>query len=334
MPNLDFVRSVAVITVVVEHTLMVMGINNFGPYPIPYLGVLGVLVFFVLTALVLMWSLERRPHTLDFYIRRWFRIYPLAWAVIVVALVFHTPTGPGFVYTHPGIKEVLLEATLLRDSGRDLVGVMWSLPYEVQMYLLLPMAFFFVRKNFSLWPLLLLWGLVIFITHSFPSSGHSFAVALGYFLPGIMAYVAFGRWKPCLPGWLLPVFLVAMWAVFLYHCNFHKGWWFCLTVGLGLPLFRQLRSEWVLAPSRQIAKYSYGVYLTHSFAIAIGFHLMRGHSLAVRLLAESVPLVILPVLAYHLLEHPMIRIGSRLAAKAEAKYEQRELRQYRAEPTA
>jgi len=334
LPNLDFVRSVAVITVVVEHTLLALRIKTMGPYETGYMGVMGVLVFFVLTALVLMWSLERKPHTLDFYIRRWFRIYPLALAVIVVALVFHSPTNEFFVTAHPNLKELLYQSSLLRVSGAELLGVMWSLPYEVEMYLLLPLLFFFVQKNFSIWPLLAIWFLVILTTHGTPSAGHNFGVAIGYFLPGIMAYVGFGRWKPMLPGWLLPVFLVAAWAVGWYHFTFHKAWLFCLVIGLGLPMFRQMSSNLVLAPSRIIAKYSYGIYLTHSFAIVIGLYLLRGHSLTVRLLAEAVPLVVLPVLAYHLLEHPMIRIGSRLAAKAEAKYEQRELKQYREQPMA
>jgi peptidoglycan/LPS O-acetylase OafA/YrhL len=333
-PNLDFVRSVAVITVVAEHTLLSLGVQRVGPYPIPYLGVLGVLVFFVLTSLVLMWSLERRPHTLDFYIRRLFRIYPLALTVMTFALLLHTPTSFDTRVAHPGVKELLLQASLMRVSGQELMGVMWSLPYEVQMYLLLPVLFFFVRKNFSLWPLLLMWGLVVITTIGVSNTEHNLAVSFGYFLPGIMAYVAFGRWAPRLPGWLLPIFLAVMWAVFLYRCNFHKGWWFCLIMGLGLPLFRQMESQVVLVPSKVIAKYSYGIYLTHPFAIAIGLILLRGHSLTVRLLGELVPLIVLPMLAYHLVEHPMIRLGSRLAAKAEALYEQREMRQFREEPSA
>ena len=321
------------ITVVVEHTLIALGVRTLGPFPVPYLGVLGVLVFFVLTALVLMWSLERRPHTLDFYIRRWFRIYPLALAMIGIAWLLHVKVGVQPVHANPSLKEILVQATLLRMSSTELIGVMWTLPYEVQMYVLLPVLFFFVRKNFSLWPLLLLWGLVVEATVGVPSSGHNFAVALGYFLPGVMAYVGFGRWKAMLPGWLLPVFLAVMWAIFLYRFNFHKGWFFCLIIGLSLPLFQQMGSEWVLAPSRQIAKYSYGIYLTHPFAIVIGLYLLRGRSLTMRLLVELISLVVFPVLAYHLLEHPMILVGSRLAAKAEGKYEQREMRRLR-EPMA
>jgi len=93
MPNLDFVRSIAVISVILEHTLLALGIKQVGPFPVGYLGVMGVMVFFVLTVLVLMWSLERKPHTLDFYIRRVFRIYPLAMAAIIAAVTLHAPVA-------------------------------------------------------------------------------------------------------------------------------------------------------------------------------------------------------------------------------------------------
>jgi len=71
------------------------------------------------------------------------------------------------------------------------------------------------------------------------------------------------------------------------------------------------------------------VYLTHPFALVIGLYLLRGHSLALRLSVEAIFLVVLPVLAYHLLEHPLVRIGSRVAARAEKKYEQAELKHFR-----
>jgi peptidoglycan/LPS O-acetylase OafA/YrhL len=92
-------------------------------------------------------------------------------------------------------------------------------------------------------------------------------------------------------------------------------------LGLGLPLFHQIRAPWLIAATHTIAKYSYGIYLMHPFALVIGLYLLRGHSLGLRLLAEAVPLVVLPVLAYHLIEHPMIRAGTRLAARMEQREE-------------
>ena len=337
VPNLDVVRSIAVLSVVVEHTLLALKISQIGPFPIADMGVLGVFLFFVLTSLVLMWSLERKPHPLDFYIRRWFRIYPLALVVMVAALLTHAPTAGTatdfFVAAHPGFKDLLVQACLLDSAlfsgARYVVTVMWSLPYEIEMYILLPIIFFFLRRNFSLWPLLLLWALVLVNARPVSGNHHNFAVAIDYFLPGVMAYVGFSRWKPRLPGWLLPVFLAGMWAVFLPYFNFHRGWIFCLIIGLALPFFRQIKSELVLAPCRQIAKYSYGIYLTHPFALVVGLYVLRAHSLWVQISVELVLLVALPVIAYHLIEHPLIRVGSRLAGRLEKNYEQREVEQYR-----
>jgi peptidoglycan/LPS O-acetylase OafA/YrhL len=125
------------------------------------------------------------------------------------------------------------------------------------------------------------------------------------------------------------VFLGALWAAFLCRANYHTGWFASLALGLGLPMFRQMRANWAIVPCRIIAKYSYGIYLMHSFAILIGLDMLRRHSLGVRLLAEAVPLVVLPVLAYHLLENPLIKIGARVAAHAEQRYEQHELKNFR-----
>jgi peptidoglycan/LPS O-acetylase OafA/YrhL len=336
LPNLDFVRSVAVISVVVEHTLISLGVLKIGPFPVPYLGVMGVMVFFVLTTLVLMWSLERKPHTLDFYIRRLFRIYPLALAAIAAVVLFHAPVAGSvqkyFQYGSPGLMDILVQSTLIPNmisGGPPVMGVLWSLPYEVEMYVLLPALFFFLRRNFAVWPLLVIWVMTVLLARNVPHDAHNFGVAIGYFLTGAIAYVGFGRWRPRLPAWMLAVFLGVLWAAFLLHANFHTGWYACLLLGLGLPMFRQMHADWVIVPSRIIAKYSYGVYLTHPFAIVIGMYLLRGHSLGVRLLAEIVPLVALPVVAYHLLEHPMIRVGSRLATRAEKRYEQHELEDFR-----
>ena len=55
----------------------------------------------------------------------------------------------------------------------------------------------------------------------------------------------------------------------------------------------------------------------------------RGCSLWIQPLAKIVPLVVLPVLAYHLLEHPRVSLGSRIAKRAERDYEQHEAESFR-----
>jgi peptidoglycan/LPS O-acetylase OafA/YrhL len=118
-----------------------LGVLKLGPFPIPYLGVMGVMVFFVHTTLVLMWSLERKPNTLDFYIRRAFRIYPLALVAIALVMIFHAPVAgtasQPFHYADPRWRNVAAQATLIPNMLTDkapIMRVLWSLPYEVEMY--------------------------------------------------------------------------------------------------------------------------------------------------------------------------------------------------------
>lgn len=337
LANLDFVRAVAVVSVVVEHTLMAYGVSRIGPWASNWIGVVGVFVFFVHTALVLMWSLERKPHILDFYIRRVFRIYPLALLAILVTVTLHAPVsggGPGyFSYHPPPDRRDLLPALLLLPNlfrGYMPVGVMWSLPYEVQMYLGLPLLFSFVRQNFSVWPLLLFWGFTVAVCrHLFLGVAHNFFLCIPYFLPGVIAYVGFGRWRAFLPSWTLPLALGAAWAWFMRDPGWRRADVLCLGIGLLLPLFHQLRAPVLVRCSHLVAKYSYGAYLTHPFAIVLGLYCMPHAPLALQLFTIAASTAAFSVAAYHLLEHPFIRLGSRLASRAETRYEQHELATFR-----
>jgi len=335
LPNLDLLRAVAVLTVFVEHVLLAYNVQYIGSWEVQWIGVVGVFIFFVHTALVLMWSLERKPHTLDFYIRRIFRIYPLAILTICVVLLFHAPVGgtPAhfFRYLPPPGSHALIRAFLLipnlgpPNPGYLPSGVMWSLPYEVQMYLLLPVVYFFVRSNFTLWPLLLLWLFDILVCETlFPGQPHNFFLVIPYFLPGIMAYIGFGRQKAVLPAWIFPFALIALWGAFMLHPGWRIANVLCLALGLGLPFFHQITRRPLMVVSHTIAKYSYGIYLAHPFSIVLGLYLMPHAPLALQLTVMVVTTAAFAVAGYHLLEHPMIQLGARLAKRIEKRYEQHE----------
>jgi len=327
LPNLDLLRSLAVLSVVLDHVLLAYGITSIGPLHVEWIGLCGVFVFFVHTALVLMWSLERKPHTLDFYIRRIFRIYPLPILACAVALLFHAPVHGTplhyFQYTAPPGPLSALAAFLLipnlvpGGSGYLPESVMWSLPYEVEMYVLLPVIFFFVRRNFSLWPLVLFWTFAFVVGKSlFPGDGHNFILCLPLFIPGVIAYVGFSRYRSRLPAWTFPIALLAAWTLLVIGPRWRRADVLCLALGLGLPLFHQITAPWLIAASHTIAKYSYGIVL--------GLYLLPHRPIAIQIAVILSSTALLAAAAYHLLEAPMIRIGSRLANRAEQRYEQHE----------
>lgn len=326
-PNLDLLRAVAILCVILDHNLMAVHKDFWHGINITWIGIIGVWMFFVHTSLVLMWSLERRPYTLDFYIRRVFRIYPLTLIAIAIILLTHARvTGFGkdlFDFTPVSHGNVLATSLLLYNlwppawEYKPVEYVIWTLPLEIEMYLFLPVLFAFARKGRPLLPLLLMWVFLAVLIYPYFVYGVNIFTAVLNFLPGVMAFVAFRHRSPTLPFWSFPVFLACGIAAVLRQPTIPAGWVFCLFLGLTLPLFKPMRSAGLRWLSHNFAKYSFGAYLAHPFALAFGFYYLRGHSFALRLGVEAVSIVVLSVAAYHSVEKPMIDLGSRFAAYVE-----------------
>lgn len=324
MPNLDFVRSIAVLLVFVEHVLLALRIYELGPFPVAWIGVSGVFMFFILTSLVLMWSLDRAPGFLNFYVRRIFRIYPLAITAILVIVFFHTPTmqspNGDTYFIMPSLRSIAENLLLIQDlHGKSILGVMWSLPLEVHMYLFLPFFYFFLRRKFFAWPIVLLWLCFVILGHIFYKAFYgTFLGCVTCFLPGITAYVLYAKIRPRLPFFVLPILLLADVLLFLLRPSFQTGSFFALVIGLALPWFMQIRQPLSKRVFHVIAKYSYGIYLAHPFCIALGINFLSSYPLFVRLAVTVGSLAIVVPLAYHLLEKPMMNLGAKLAARIEA----------------
>jgi peptidoglycan/LPS O-acetylase OafA/YrhL len=317
LPNLDLLRSVAVISVLVAHISGAIHQDHYGLF----YGAFGVGIFFLHTALVLMWSLERRPNALDFYIRRIARIYPLSIVIVLLAVFLHAKVssfpqyGPFYLYAAPTFKQTIAHVLLIQNffSGNFIVYPMWSLPIEVQMYVLLPALSFYLRRKKSLWPLLLAWVFFVAILYHFGARETNLSFAIPFFLPGLIGYVGFSTWTPRLPGWSFLLFLGIIVWIGGHSPNWPAATWPCLALGLLLPNFRQLRPGPLPTACWHIARYSYGIYLTHPFAILLGLYVCRHSSLVVQYGVLFTSLTVFSVVAYHLVEAPCMHAGARLA---------------------
>ena len=114
-PNLDFLRASAVLIVYLFH--LIITTNTRLP---DYLGQFGVLLFFVHTSLVLMFSLERIEATegsffLTFYLRRLFRIYPLSIFCVSVIVLFQLPRAPWWPWSNPDLSTILANLFLYTE---------------------------------------------------------------------------------------------------------------------------------------------------------------------------------------------------------------------------
>lgn len=338
--NLDLLRAIAVLLVFLGHLTLFHGLLTLGPFHLILMGTLGVMLFFVHTCLVLMQSLERQwkryfqqfPNNtsggflffVEFMMRRCFRIYPLSVVVILLILAFRLPLAtisPGhFVGFSPDFGDILANLFLVQNLSRrsPLLGPIWSLPYELQMYLFLPFLFLLLWPNRSLWRVAAAWIIALFLAlmvlRVWPNP--NIVLFLPCFLPGVFAYQLQRIVKPRLSSILWPSMVLIPVLVFLLSkpgMNWIEKWALCLVIGLTAPFFHQITHPWLVASSRSIAKYSYGIYLTHFFSIWFSFEYLSSTHLAFRVVVFLLLATGLPVLFYHLFEQPMIDLGKRLA---------------------
>jgi peptidoglycan/LPS O-acetylase OafA/YrhL len=310
--NLDVLRAVAVLMVFCHH---ILEYGYFSERRVSGLGQFGVLVFFVHTSLVLMMSMERNSGALNFYIRRFFRIYPLSILVVGLVVVLHIPSNPAREYASLGTFNLLSNFALTMNLTHSPMALapLWSLPIEVQMYVVLPLLFLVTRTSHLLRNLMLLWAALVPLAYFQPlmTGPHNIMRFAPCFIPGIIAYALLGKWKPKLPWFVWPVFIVAAYLAYQWFDPHGFGWAECLALGLGIPLFREVQVPMVRRVAGAIAKYSYGIYLFHLIAIYCCFDWMTGATW-LRVVASLAFTAVAAVASYHLLEEPLIEYGRRL----------------------
>jgi peptidoglycan/LPS O-acetylase OafA/YrhL len=255
---------------------------------------------------------------LAFWVRRIFRIYPLS--ILIVLVVFlgrlpveHLPPG-GFasdrIWTGAVVANLLLMQNL--TQAPSMPAPLWSLPYEMQMYVLLPFLYLLVRRMKSVRFAVLLWILSIPLAYIEPrlSPWFSLLKAFPYFLPGLIAYRLWGRPRSPWRSFAWPVVLVALAIVASLWYRDEVGWLACLLIGLIVPRFAALQSSWLRRASHEIAKYSYSIYLVHVICLWLAFSRLQALGPAVGWLVFLLTVVLLPIALFHAIEAPMIRAGS------------------------
>lgn len=315
--NLDILRAIAVLLVVVCHLLESAGIESVGWIVIPRLGLNGVLFFFVHTSLVLMLSMQRQSMTYwQFIIRRVFRIYPLS---ILLVSFYYFSAIPDLVYNEGVLSPAKFVSNLLLvqnlTGARSMPIVLWSLPFEMQMYLLLPLLFVFctsLPRTFVAWGIAAALALAQRFTIGVRPEIFAF---MPCFIPGVMAFVAFKRERFLSASFWIP--LLACFVLIFPLMRFPgANWLLCLALGLALPFFREMSPNLLTKCSEYVARYSYGIYMTHMLAIYVAFGLFTDYPVAVRIAVFTSLFIALPVLLYHAIEEPFVKLGKSITTPA------------------
>jgi len=314
-------------------TVVVVGIHYLGmtgrvPHAMGALPRVVVLMFFVHTSFVLMLSLERQqiksPEKLwrRFMLRRFFRVYPLPIFVLAAIILFRIPSQmvpPSFQYLRLGttgiISNFLLTMNLTRSDS--ILSPMWSLPYEFQLYFVLPALFLLVQRWRSPAPVFGLWCVALALALVQPVIPRVGRLDILEFVPcfvaGILCYKLSKTVKPMLPFVLWPILIPAFMFICLLSSNpnhWPAAWLACLLTALTAPFIRQAHNGVVRNVSHWLAQHSFGIYLSHYFCLWLAFRVNHFPWLAQWTIFVAT-MLLLPVALYRLIESPMISLGNR-----------------------
>jgi len=329
--NLDYLRAIAVCSVYIAH----LGYTKFqGMFE--HIGTAGVMLFFVHTSLVLLRSLDRSglagtPRLKWFYIRRVFRIYPLSIVCVALVVVFRIPEMPLGTFHYFGIIALLADLALVQNitHSRDFLGPLWSLPWEMQMYVVLPFLYMlivrFPKRYLSIWLLVLAVLLRSAVAAISPDLPYYFEY-VPCFLAGVVAFQLGRTIVPRLHYALWILFIVLsisgwylLWEaepkVFGHPLRSITSYALCAVVGLSFNFFKDIPSGIFAKVCFVIAKYSYGIYLLHIPAMYVAFVVLSHFPAAIQWLVLCILSTGLPWLACRFVEEPMIRVGRLLGAR-------------------
>lgn len=320
----------AALAVLIAHIAVIIAQPRFFGR-LPGSGVLekfgaGVDFFFVLSGFIIAWvhwdDIGRPAEVGSYALRRFRRIFPPYWGVLLpLSLAYFLFPSAGDPSQHD-FGNFVASFLLLPYPEHPILGVAWTLVYEIIFYTLFALLILFGRGMF--W-LLALWGLAVLVVNlTFDRLTYPFSILLDVrnlqFLMGILAALWVRRVRVPAPR---AVALIGTGLFLAQLLVFHPVLDDPLVGRLGFGMAAVLAIVGVVgwerdgrlsvtAPLRLLGAASYSIYLVHGIAISAAIHIVSWlFPRDVPLLLPLIALVVSGVVAgigYHLIvERPLLR---------------------------
>jgi peptidoglycan/LPS O-acetylase OafA/YrhL len=347
MPQLDALRAFAVGGVLLTHF---WGLNRL-PFHLGILdwGFLGVRLFFVLSGFLITGILLRCRDMADttsgsrwffvrqFYLRRFLRIFPIYYLVILLAIVVNFQPARAIILW---LVTYSLNAYIsLRHQWSPVghFGHFWSLAVEEQFYIVWPCLILFARRKWLI--ALAFCGIILAPAYRlFVFSHHLASIEINTFTLGNMDTIAMGALlalachsefsrqdiERILKLVVFPVGVAGMALIFILLYNHISsmpyavlydstaGLVFCYIVGFASWGFRGAAGAVLNSrPLIYIGKISYGIYVYHAFMPVIVSHVVSLFGVkyqqvgALNFVCCSIAVVVVAAASWHLLERPI-----------------------------
>jgi peptidoglycan/LPS O-acetylase OafA/YrhL len=339
--NFDLIRLFAALQVAILHTKEHLKINSSNNLWNVFLECIrpfqGVPIFFAISGFLIFASYDNNPSAKKYFKNRYLRIYPLLYAITIITtiLLIVFATNPisfkslitwfvgqvtWFQYYTPGG---------LRYFGAGTPnGSLWTIPVELEFYLLVPLLYY-LNKKFGNITLVTL-ALCSFIAYTFiPHSSlpivykklfeTSILYYLLHFTVGIFLYLYFNKIKNIIVNkgliWLgayIVFFLVFDKYAGLYHSLYSPS---LVGVIADIILSMAILSLAYTKPglSHKILKgndYSYGLYVVHMVVVNVMIELLLMHNFWF-LIISLVVTFLMAFLSWHYVEKPALALKNK-----------------------
>jgi peptidoglycan/LPS O-acetylase OafA/YrhL len=343
MPQLDALRALAVLAVMVHHFLPV---DRYLPADYITLGLLAVRLFFVLsgfliTGILLSYRSEERGTALRrFYVRRILRIFPIYYLTLFIALALQVRPIQQGAFWH--LTYLSNYVAVSHPEWMGPASHFWTLAVEEQFYFVWPFILLFVPQRYlartivgTIALAVLFRAFVLFVLSTSIDAAGLFTFATLDSLGGGALLALFHydeRLRPRLPR-LMKLFLISGLLIVTLTTGFYVfkvGFrilhtLLCLGVSLLFVVLIEKTARGFTGKAKTvmenavvlyIGKISYGLYVYHNFMLAIVLYCLLKWTAApdYRLVAilATVATFAAAMVSWHLIERPLMQLKNRL----------------------
>ena len=354
---LDFLRGWSALLVFFHHAAILGGgpgvfSGNIGHEAVnAFLLASGFLIYFQCSISKMYYGLKNKTGVKNFYIRRIFRIAPVYYFCLIIALILseyiglsreviaatlpQSNTDMSRYYISEPIQSFFIHASFifgfLPSYSFSTPLPDWSLGLEMQFYLVFPILFFFYKKNFvtfftvSLVGMLGAWyisnemGLIFPMPSYLPLKFHNFAAGIA------LAYLLLNKENQSNSDYFIIITTIIFLAIgnktaYVPLLFIFSWWWLCKKDNSQNYILNFTERLFNHKSSKFLAEMSYSIYIFHlilmppffAFAINDGkLSFVKWVLFSCLLLAST---MIFSHFIYKYIEIPGINIGKKLAA--------------------
>ncbi|ULR42541.1 acyltransferase [Rhizobium sp. K102] len=272
IPSLDGLRGLAALLVVQAHIGLIFPSATLH---VVTMGSEAVGLFFALSGFLMAHLYGSRPVTrenvLDFLVSRFARIYPVYLAAVLLVAMLSSIQDLNFVQPINGGTDFVRHVFLLGSSG-----VFWSIPPEIQFYLLFPVLWLCLARPHRHSGVIAGFAIVVVVDGllELPGPGILLLSKLPYFLFGALAGALHSHLERWTPSAVTGIFTLVLLAVFFTYRhvlpNFSPEFWglqsaVAAAVIVALVARQPPIAARVLAaaPVRFLGTISFSLYLFH-----------------------------------------------------------------------